>query len=409
MDRNRASLLHLAAAASAIAGLVHAAAAGSHSALPTLATLFGLTAVAQVAWAAIAVQRGGRKVAAVGAVIQAGAIGTWLVARTVGISFVDGLDGEQTLGLQDGLAVGLEVVALAAAGLVVLRPAVGAIARPVLPVLAAVMLVAAVPAMTTQHDHSGGDHGDADGELVAAGDGHGDGHTDHDADQPAAGDDEIVAAAADVPYPAEFVSFLDTAATPEQRTRAEELLVETTEAMKAFPDEAALQAAGYISIGDGATGWEHYINVGLIADPAYLDPSGIESIVLKVNPDGTKEVASAMYLLPFGFTMDDAPDIAGELTPWHDHQNLCWEGAQVVGTTDATGACTRGEFRPTQPMIHVWMIPHECGPFAGIEGSHGSGCSHGDHGADDEAADANSADDEAADAVADDGHTDHEH
>jgi hypothetical protein len=40
-------------------------------------------------------------------------------------------------------------------------------------------------------------------------------------------------------------------------------------------------------------------------------------------------------------------------------------------------------------MIHVWLIEHPCGPFAGIEGSHGEGCDHGhgDHGdhGDDEA------------------------
>jgi hypothetical protein len=28
-------------------------------------------------------------------------------------------------------------------------------------------------------------------------------------------------------------------------------------------------------------------------------------------------------------------------------------------------------------MLHVWVTEHECGPFAGIEGSHGSSC--GDH------------------------------
>ena len=44
-----------------------------------------------------------------------------------------------------------------------------------------------------------------------------------------------------------------------------------------------------------------------------------------------------MYILGFGKTMADVPDVAGELTTWHDHQNLCWEGIRVVGTTDATG------------------------------------------------------------------------
>jgi hypothetical protein len=84
-----------------------------------------------------------------------------------------------------------------------------------------------------------------------------------------------------------------------------------------------------------------------------------------------------MYILGYGATMDTVPDIAGELTSWHDHQDLCWEGVRVVGTTEATGSCERGRFRGTAPMLHVWMINNKCGPFAGIEGSHGSGCSHG--------------------------------
>ena len=130
MDQARGPLLHVAAAASAIAGLIHAAAAGSHSSLPTLATLFGLTAVAQVGWAALAQRRSDVPVAIAGIVIHAGAIATWLLSRTVGISFVDGLDGPQVIGLQDGLAVGLESVAVVAALAALARPALGTAARP---------------------------------------------------------------------------------------------------------------------------------------------------------------------------------------------------------------------------------------------------------------------------------------
>jgi hypothetical protein len=83
-----------------------------------------------------------------------------------------------------------------------------------------------------------------------------------------------------------------------------------------------------------------------------------------------------MYILVPGQAMTDVPDIAGELTTWHDHQNLCWEGARVVGTTDDTGSCQRGVFRGTPPMLHVWLVPNPCGPFAGLEG-HGEGCAHG--------------------------------
>jgi hypothetical protein len=377
-------LLLLSAAASAAAGIVHAAAAGSHAELTTLATLFGIVAVLQIGWAALAVTRRGAAVVLAGAALQVGALGAWVASRTVGISFVDGLADRQDIAFQDGLVVTLELLAVGAglASLTSLR--LGRLTSRFVPAMAAVMVAAAVPAMATPHDHAS--HDDHGTELA-----HDDAHSQdpehgHDVDDGHPHDDavdhhdaRVVEADPDVPYPASFVSWLDQAPTPDARARAEQLLLDTTEAMKAYPDEAAVQAAGFISIGDGVTGWEHYIHVDRILDPAVLDPAGIESIVLRVAPDGTKEVASAMYLMPFGTTMADVPDIAGDLTTWHDHQNLCWDGATVVGTTDATGACARGEFRPTQPMLHVWVTEHECGPFAGIEGSHGSGCGHADH------------------------------
>lgn len=392
----RSPLIVIAASASAAAGLVHAGAAGSHAELGTLATLFALMAVLQIGWAAVAWTRRNTAVVLTGAGIQAVALATLVLSRTIGISWVEGLDSGTTVAFQDGLIAGLEAVALLAA-LASLAPVrTTRTSARLAPVFAVAMVLAAVPAMATPHDHD--DHDDHDDHVVtevaatssaAQGlsddghphDDHGDehGHDDHATTGQVAAPAETPAGTAadeDLPYPASFAGWLDTAETPEQRAAAEQLLVETTEAMKAFPDEAAVQAAGFISIGDGATGWEHYINIERIADPRILDPDDIESIVLKVNPDGTKEVASAMYLLPFGTTMADAPDIAGDLTPWHDHQNLCWEGARVVGTTGPDGSCARGEFRPTQPMIHVWVIEHECGPFAGIEGGHGSGCAH---------------------------------
>jgi len=377
----------LAASASAAAGLVHAAAAGSHAELTTLSRLFAAAALLQIGWAATVLVRRTRAVVLAGTAVNLGALAAWGVTRTAGISAVEGLEVAQDAGFPDTLAAVAAAVAALAGALSLTAPVLPRVGRAAVPAVVGVLALATVPAMATPHDHDSHGHGDAE---VAAAHEHGDDHEhnpthahdeshadgDHDAHHADDADDVDAEMAADLGYPTSFASWLDQAGSAAARDHAEQLIVDTTEAMQAFPDEAAVQAAGFVSIGDGGTGWEHYINVQRIIDPRVLDPADIESIVLRVNPDGTKDVASAMYLLPFGSTMADVPDVAGDLTVWHDHQNLCWDGVRVVGTTDATGSCARGAFRPTQPMLHVWMIDHPCGPFAGIEGSHGSGCDH---------------------------------
>ena len=114
-----------------------------------------------------------------------------------------------------------------------------------------------------------------------------------------------------------------------------------------------------------------------MADGNELDPLHIESIVTQLQDDGTKKIASAMYILEPGATLATVPDIAGGLTPWHNHDNLCWDGGKVVGLYVAGKCVPRGEFRgATPPMIHVWLEDTPCGPFTGIEGHGGSNCAH---------------------------------
>jgi hypothetical protein len=67
------------------------------------------------------------------------------------------------------------------------------------------------------------------------------------------------------------------------------------------------------------------------------------------------------------------PDIGGALMQWHVHDDLCFTTdpvqPRVVGQTNAAGGCANGlvKFAPS-PMIHVWITPHRCGPFAALEG-----------------------------------------
>ncbi|MDQ3897738.1 MAG: hypothetical protein M3326_10960, partial [Actinomycetota bacterium] len=232
--------------------------------------------------------------------------------------------------------------------------------------LSPVLVLALVPALVgmaapPEHSHGHEHEGDQVHELAAEPHGHG------RAAASALADDPIFSGA-------------DTSHATGQQLQAAKRLIETTRAAVTarFPDQAALLAAGYRSIGDGlVTRYDHFIKPEYMNDGRELDPDHVESIVMERTPTGWR-VASAMYILDAGKTMDDAPDVAGPLTVWHDHQDLCWDpsGLRLAGVV-LNGRCfPGGTFRATPPMLHVWLDDQPCGPFAGIEG-HGGDCAHG--------------------------------
>lgn len=382
-------MLGLAALASAGAGLVHAAAAGTHQGDTALVWTFALTAAVQLAWATVAAVRPSRVVALAGVLLGAAALGAWVLSRTVGLPLIDSLSDVEPVSLQDGLAALLAGLSMLLAGMAALGDVPLRGRAPIGAVGAVALLALAVPAVAAEHghgpshEHSGGSAADdhhAGGAAHEDGTTHDDAHeTGHEDAAAGAAEDDSHGEHAGAHQGGSVISLTDTRVTDDQRQAAQELIDTTVQGMARFTDVASVEAAGYVSIGDGVTGWEHFINVGHMADGVDLDPNRIESIVFKVYPDGTRQLASAMYILGFGATMADVPDIAGELTTWHDHQDLCFAGVRVTGRVQPDGSCPRGgSLRPTAPMLHVWMIPHRCGPFAGIEGRHGSGCEH-DH------------------------------
>jgi hypothetical protein len=351
-----------AAVASAAAGLVHAAAAGSHAGdHRALAVAFGVTALLQLAWAALVWQRGTTNTTvAAGLLLHSAAVGAWAVSRTAGIGWFPGLEQAEPIGLQDTTAVALEGLAVFAAFVGLARPAPAAAARGrAAAVVGTLVFVAALPAMTTPHPHHGTGTDDGHGHELAAG--------------PSArsgAEHRATERLPDVP-----------GVTAAQRERAAKLVADTERSLTRFTTVAAAEAAGYRSIGDGITGFEHFVNAAYLANDTIVDPQQPESLVFEVEPDGTRTLASAMYILPPGRTMADVPDIAGPMTQWHDHQNLCWDasGVRLAGIL-VNGRCTpAGTFRPTPPMLHVWVVDNECGPFAGIEGSAHTGACFAPH------------------------------
>jgi hypothetical protein len=56
------------------------------------------------------------------------------------------------------------------------------------------------------------------------------------------------------------------------------------------------------------------------------------------------------------------------------HTDLCWTirngKPAVAGVTNENGSCPPGSIAGLvkKPMVHVWIVPHPCGPFAAVEG-----------------------------------------
>jgi hypothetical protein len=160
--------------------------------------------------------------------------------------------------------------------------------------------------------------------------------------------------------------------TPAEQKRAQDLIKATIVDIKRFNTPAEAYAAGYRSIGDAGTGDEHYVNWSYSNDGHILDPTRPESVVYEVR-NGKQQAVAAMYALPFNSRFTDAPDVGGALTQWHVHANLCLTNNSqqrvVSGLTSVGGACPPGSAKlGNTPMLHVWVFPNLCGPFAALEG-----------------------------------------
>jgi hypothetical protein len=159
--------------------------------------------------------------------------------------------------------------------------------------------------------------------------------------------------------------------TTVEQTRAEHLLRATLTDLPQFNDPATAVAAGYRSIGDASTGDEHFVKWAYVNDGHVLDPQKPESLVYE-NRAGKQSLVAAMFMLPFGSHFTDIPDVGGALTQWHVHRDLCLtddpQQKIVAGLTSVDGACRPGtEKAGDTPMLHVWIVPNACGPFAALE------------------------------------------
>lgn len=335
----------LAGVCSLGAGAVHAAAVGAHGEHRAAAVVFTLLAAAQLLWGGTALVRRGPLVALSGVLVGLAAVGGWLLAKTIGVPYVDGLDTVEPLQAADTTAAALAFAA-------VLLAALGLRASgPRLPVGAAAVAVAVAASLATT---AIGAHVHPAGETSA--------HAHAGSDAP-----HVEARPYDPALPIDLSG--TPGVTPAQQAEAENLVAVSLLRLPRWADPEVAEAAGFTSIGDGFTGHEHLINDAWLDDDHVLDPDHPEALVYDTSGGGRRLVA-AMYMLDRGTPLDQVPPFGGGLVQWHTHEDLCFgPDGRVRGLIDAARGCPTGLAKPVPtPMVHVWIEAHRCGPFAALDG-----------------------------------------
>jgi hypothetical protein len=330
---------------SAVAGLVHLAFIPVHLEESWAYGLFlAAVAAAQLGWAALAVGRSpSRPLLAAAAAGNAGVALVWAVSRAT---------GSEPVGLADGLCTAIELVLVGGATVLLARPAPGPLwPRWATAGAASIALGLAAVAVTPVLTGSPGGHGH-------------DRHRDHDRAEAAA---ESTGAATPAP-PARAHGHdigdrppAEAAPTPAQQAAADSLVATPGTAVARFADLDAAVAAGYRPITPPGQRIVHYGHPSYMLDARVLDPHHVESLVYARTSRGPV-LLGAMYMMPPGAK---GPQVAGSLTHWHAHDDLCIDEAQLAQVARlADGSCPPGSaVRVTPEMLHVWSIDYPTGPF----------------------------------------------
>jgi hypothetical protein len=148
--------------------------------------------------------------------------------------------------------------------------------------------------------------------------------------------------------------------TPAQQAAADQLWQQTRRATERYRSLANARADGYVAYNPIGQPLVHYVKAEYMQDGRVLDPMHIESLVYANTLKGAVLVA-AMYSLEDPNAAP--PDVAGLLTPWHRHDDLCFTpSGQVVGAAPECPAGSATYYTPW--MLHVWLIPNRNGRFA---------------------------------------------
>ena len=367
-----------AGVASVAAGVLQVGSVVDHAGEPSaVRVLAGLT-VLQVGWGLLAIVHRRRWVAAIGVILGAAAAGGWVAITTIGIGAIEGLDRAHDADLANITAAAMASAscvfsAAAAMGWTLTWGARTTISGGL---AAALVGLAAIPGLLSlgADDATDGSSGTVQAESASA----------ESEEVPGTGAD-AAAVAGDVeeraepeaasPRPFDPMLPIDLSSapgvTPEQQAQAENLIAVTLDRLPRYADPETATAQGFVSIGDGFTGHEHLLNPAHLRDESVLDPDRPEALVYDLE-GGEKTLVAAMFMLSQGQGIEDVPDLGGSLLPWYVHSDLCftitesqWVIGGIVGPEEP---CPTGSLKMQIPMVHVWIAPQPCGPFAPSNG-----------------------------------------
>lgn len=413
---NHLSRMKWAAYWSIGAGVIHSAAIGLHAEHPSAARIFLSLTVAQVCWGLVVANRitnPTRQLILAGVLINVIAVAGWVVTRFVGISFIDGFENAEKPQLADSLCAVLAALCVVA---IIWANYCREISVDRKSQLKA-MYLSGVLSLVALWSLSGNVHQHGDQELALI-----------DSGLTVTADGVIVSSSTSIstvvteseqatislntikdaqktlssvattttmllapttqspnavtvlvwPRPFDPAKVLDISSVAgvsrEQEARAAALIQSTMKDLPKYANVATALAEQYNSIGDALTGFEHFVKSSLVNDGRVLDSTAPESLVYAVS-GSTRTLVAAMYMAAEGTPINDETlvNYAGRLMQWHVHNNLCWRTInnvpKVVGVSNAAGVCLFGVLQLNgSPMVHVWIAPHICGPFAALEG-----------------------------------------
>jgi hypothetical protein len=146
------------------------------------------------------------------------------------------------------------------------------------------------------------------------------------------------------------------APAPADQRAAQALVASVRAGTAKYSTLSAAVAAGYVPATNPRGYVVHYANWSVVEAGDVLDPNRPSSLVYANTTSGPLLIG-VMFLGPG--PCEPGPDVAGSLTQWHAHANLCLSDThEVVGRSDPSGACAVGTHNTnTYFMMHVWTAP----------------------------------------------------